>query len=150
MVLSYAMGQLYLTTMYRMTLSPTQPPPMRVVCKVNGLTLLLQVVTLWRCGNSLFLEVPPMASNALLTTLHPYKSWCFCGEWTWCSILGLSAALGVRIVLTFHQTLMMMTEMVIETLVQYIHLTWLIAREDFIKFTRRESTKTYNYMVLKR
>jgi len=24
-----------------------------------------------------------------------------------------------------------------------IHLTWLIAREDYIKFTRHESTKTY-------
>jgi hypothetical protein len=24
-----------------------------------------------------------------------YKSWCFRGEWTWCSLLGLSAALGV-------------------------------------------------------
>jgi hypothetical protein len=38
---------------------------------------------------------------------------------------------------------MMMTEMDIETSVQYVHLTRLIAREDFIKFTRRESTKTY-------
>jgi hypothetical protein len=38
---------------------------------------------------------------------------------------------------------MMMTEMVIETSVQYVHLTRLIAREDYIKFTRRESTKTY-------
>jgi hypothetical protein len=39
---------------------------------------------------------------------------------------------------------MMMTEMDIETSVYYVHLTRLIAREDFIKFTRRESTKTYN------
>jgi hypothetical protein len=38
---------------------------------------------------------------------------------------------------------MMMTEMDIETSVYYVHLTWLIAREDFIKFTCRESTKTY-------
>jgi hypothetical protein len=38
---------------------------------------------------------------------------------------------------------MMMTEMDIETSVYYVHLTRLIAREDFIKFTRRESTKTY-------
>jgi hypothetical protein len=37
----------------------------------------------------------------------------------------------------------MMTEMDIETLVYYDHLTRLIARENFIKFTRRESTKTY-------
>jgi hypothetical protein len=42
-----------------------------------------------------------------------------------------------------HLTLMMMTEMDIETSVYYVHLTRLIAREDFIKFTRRESTKTY-------
>jgi hypothetical protein len=38
---------------------------------------------------------------------------------------------------------MMMTEMDIETSVYYVHLTRLIAQEDFIKFTRRESTKTY-------
>jgi hypothetical protein len=37
----------------------------------------------------------------------------------------------------------MMTEMDIETSVYYVHLTRLIAREDFIKFTRHESTKTY-------
>jgi hypothetical protein len=36
-----------------------------------------------------------------------------------------------------------MTEMVIETSVQYVQLTRLIARENYIKFTRRESTKTY-------
>jgi hypothetical protein len=41
--------------------------------------------------------------------------------------------------------LMMMTEMDIETSVYYVHLTRLIAREDFIKFTRRESTKTYKF-----
>jgi len=29
---------------------------------------------------------------------------------------------------------MMMTAMVVETSVQYGHLTWLIAREDYIKF----------------
>jgi hypothetical protein len=39
--------------------------------------------------------------------------------------------------------MMMTTEMDIETSVYYVHLTRLIAREDFIKFTRRESTKTY-------
>jgi len=42
-----------------------------------------------------------------------------------------------------HLTLMMMTEMDIETSVYYVHLTRLIAWEDFIKFTRCESTKTY-------
>jgi hypothetical protein len=43
----------------------------RAVCKVRGLTLLLRVGTLWRCGDGLFFEVPPLASDALLTTLHP-------------------------------------------------------------------------------
>jgi hypothetical protein len=43
---------------------------------------------------------------------------------------------------------MMMTEMDIETSVYYVHLTRLIAREDFIKFTRRESTKTYTSVCL--
>jgi hypothetical protein len=43
----------------------------RVVWKVRGLTLLLRVGTLWRCGNGLFCQVPPLASDALLTTLHP-------------------------------------------------------------------------------
>jgi hypothetical protein len=26
---------------------------------------------LWRCGDGLFFEVPPLASDALLTTLYP-------------------------------------------------------------------------------
>jgi hypothetical protein len=26
---------------------------------------------LWRCGNGLFFEVPPLANDALLTMLHP-------------------------------------------------------------------------------
>jgi hypothetical protein len=26
---------------------------------------------LWRCGDGLFFEVPPLASDAILTTLHP-------------------------------------------------------------------------------
>jgi hypothetical protein len=43
----------------------------RAVCKVRGLTLLLRVGTLWRCGDGLFFEVPTLASDALLTTLHP-------------------------------------------------------------------------------
>jgi hypothetical protein len=41
------------------------------VCEVRGLTLLLRVGTLWRCGDGLFFEVPPLASNEILTTLHP-------------------------------------------------------------------------------
>jgi hypothetical protein len=43
----------------------------RAVCKVRGFTLFLQVETSWRCGDGLFFEVPPLASDALLTTLHP-------------------------------------------------------------------------------
>jgi hypothetical protein len=45
---------------------------MRAVCKVHGLTLLLWVRTLWRSGDGLFFEVPPLASNALLTMFHPF------------------------------------------------------------------------------
>jgi hypothetical protein len=26
---------------------------------------------MWRCGDGLFFEVPPLARDALLTTLHP-------------------------------------------------------------------------------
>jgi hypothetical protein len=39
---------------------------MKAICKVCGLTLLL-------CGGAVtvFFKVPPLASNALLTTLHP-------------------------------------------------------------------------------
>jgi hypothetical protein len=43
----------------------------RAVCKVRGLTLFLRVGTLCRCGDGLFFEVPPLASDELLTTLHP-------------------------------------------------------------------------------
>jgi hypothetical protein len=43
----------------------------RAVCEVRGLTLLLRVETLWRCGDGLVFEVPPLASYTLLTTLHP-------------------------------------------------------------------------------
>jgi hypothetical protein len=43
----------------------------RAICKVHGLTLLLQVGTLRRCGDGLFSKVPPLASDALLTVLHP-------------------------------------------------------------------------------
>jgi hypothetical protein len=41
------------------------------VCKVRGFTLLLRVGTSWRCGDGLLFEVPPLANDALLTTLHP-------------------------------------------------------------------------------
>jgi hypothetical protein len=43
----------------------------RVVWKVRGLALLLRVGTLLRCGDGLFFEIPPLASDTLLTTLHP-------------------------------------------------------------------------------
>jgi hypothetical protein len=35
------------------------------------ITLLLRVGTLWRCGDGLFFEVPPLASDQLLTALYP-------------------------------------------------------------------------------
>jgi hypothetical protein len=41
------------------------------ICKVRGLTLLLRVGTSWRCGDGLLFEVPPLARDALLTTLRP-------------------------------------------------------------------------------
>jgi hypothetical protein len=44
---------------------------MRAVPEVRGLAILLPVGTLWRCGDGLFFEVPPLAIDALLTTLHP-------------------------------------------------------------------------------
>jgi hypothetical protein len=44
---------------------------MRAICEVRGLTLLLRVWTMWRCGDGLFFEVPPLTSDALLKTPHP-------------------------------------------------------------------------------
>jgi hypothetical protein len=44
---------------------------MRAICKVHGLTLLLEVGTSWRCSDGLVFKVPPLASNALLRILHP-------------------------------------------------------------------------------
>jgi hypothetical protein len=43
----------------------------RAVWKVRGLAFLLRVGTLLRCGDGLFFEVPPLARDALLKTLHP-------------------------------------------------------------------------------
>jgi hypothetical protein len=43
----------------------------KAVWKVRGLTLLLPVGTLLKCGDSLFFKVPPLASDALLTTHDP-------------------------------------------------------------------------------
>jgi hypothetical protein len=39
--------------------------------KSSWTLLLLRVETLWRCGDGLFFEVPPLASDALLITPHP-------------------------------------------------------------------------------
>jgi hypothetical protein len=44
---------------------------MRTIYKVYGLILLLQAGTLWRCSDSLFFEVPPLASDALPAMFHP-------------------------------------------------------------------------------
>jgi hypothetical protein len=43
----------------------------KAVWNVRGLTSLLRVGKLWRCGDGLFFEVPSLASDALLTTHHP-------------------------------------------------------------------------------
>jgi hypothetical protein len=51
--------------------SPRSHTYLRTVWKVRGLTLLLRAGTLWRCGNGLFFEVHPLASDVLLTTLNP-------------------------------------------------------------------------------
>jgi hypothetical protein len=42
---------------------------MRAVCKVRG--LIIPSGNFVRCGDGLFFEVLPLASDALLTTLHP-------------------------------------------------------------------------------
>jgi hypothetical protein len=39
--------------------------------KSSWTPLLLRVGTLWRCGDGLFFEVHLLASDALLTALHP-------------------------------------------------------------------------------
>jgi hypothetical protein len=39
--------------------------------KISWIHLITSSRTLWRCGDGLFFEVPPLASNALLATLHP-------------------------------------------------------------------------------
>jgi hypothetical protein len=42
----------------------------RAVCKVRGLILLLWVGNLWKWGDGLFSELPPLASDSHFTTLH--------------------------------------------------------------------------------
>jgi hypothetical protein len=56
----------------RYTVDISQTLSKTAVCKVRGLTLLLIVGTLWRCDDGLSFEVPPLTSDALLTTLHPF------------------------------------------------------------------------------
>jgi len=53
-----------------------------------------------------------------------------------------------RLVSVLNRSLMMMTEMALETSVSYRHLTQLIAREDFIEFSRHESSRTYNFRLI--
>jgi hypothetical protein len=48
---------------------------MRAVCKVHGLTLLLRVGTLWRCGDGLFFEVSPFM-HVLQHSTHLSKTCC--------------------------------------------------------------------------
>jgi hypothetical protein len=43
----------------------------RAVWKVRGLTLLLRVGNLWRCGDCLFFKVPPLSSDALYYNAPP-------------------------------------------------------------------------------
>jgi hypothetical protein len=45
-------------------------PYTRAIFKVHGLTLLLQVRTLWQCSDCLLFKVSPLASDALLTMFH--------------------------------------------------------------------------------
>jgi hypothetical protein len=40
--------------------------------KSRGLTLFLRVGTLWTCDDGLFFEIPPLASDFLVTTSHPF------------------------------------------------------------------------------
>jgi hypothetical protein len=59
------------TRTFRNFSASCSPITTRGVCIVRGLTLLLRVGTLWRCGDGLLFEVLPLASDALHTTLHP-------------------------------------------------------------------------------
>jgi hypothetical protein len=49
----------------------TQKLYKRTVCKIRELAFSLRVRTLWRSGDGLFFEVPPLASDKFLTTFHP-------------------------------------------------------------------------------
>jgi hypothetical protein len=62
------------------TISPIyryQTEDTRAVCKVRGLTLLLRVGTLWRCGDGLIFEIPPwQAMHFLQCSTHFSKTCC--------------------------------------------------------------------------
>jgi hypothetical protein len=53
------------------SISPEMLEYIRAICEVHGLTLLHSVRAWWRCGDSLLFKIPPLASDALLTTFHP-------------------------------------------------------------------------------
>jgi hypothetical protein len=56
---------------FRVSVTVVLKEATRAVCKIRGLDLLLRVGTFWRCGDGLFFEVPPLASEVLLTMLYP-------------------------------------------------------------------------------
>jgi hypothetical protein len=48
----------------------------KAVCRIREFTLLLRVTTSWRCGDGLFFEVPPLASDAIKRSIHFSKTCC--------------------------------------------------------------------------
>jgi hypothetical protein len=104
------------------------------------------------CPNFIYFIIhkwcPQNSPSSFSSVCGRHVSSCVRELYTWCSERATAQPYncGLDKVFSGYQgrsTLMMMTEMDIETAVYYVHLTRLIAREDFIKFTRRESTKTY-------
>jgi hypothetical protein len=84
-----------------------------------------------------------------------------CSNMRW-NLIGLSAVLGVCIEPTFRGpsrsssssssssyvgSLMVMTGMVLDTLVQFRRLMRVIPREDFIEYSHRESPRAYIYVL---
>jgi len=57
----------------------------------------------------------------------------------------VSRAISVIIIIIIRD---LMTEMVLEMLVSYRHLTQLIAQEDFIEFSCWESSRLYIYIII--